>query len=301
MYDSMPQKRPRTETTIIEAAPTPAATSTEICRDYTKGRCARGSACKYLHLPPPSPASVVPALGLPPLPPSTAAAPYPYYAYYYSDPQYSQYYAKLYEMYALSASVFRVPAVKDHSKVEYIACKDFLNNKCTHGDDCKYAHVANAATLPKGALYQCLTRCGDFYNGKCSRGESCKYAHIVNAKQLEDRHKRSLVSGLPLSGSGSVSRSRYCQDFRKGKCNRGSSCKYSHAEELCRDFNRGECRFTAEQCRYVHKLYSEVDSERDATKSSPSQNPSPTNASSDDVTNTSNQNQQQLSTPSDDY
>jgi len=166
-------------------------------------------------------------------------------------------------MYALPGA-FRLPLeVKDHSKIEYIACKDFLNNKCTHGDDCKYAHVINAGTLPKGALYQCLTRCGDFYNETCSRGDTCKYAHIVNAKQLEERHKRSSVTGSTpvVSGTGAVSRSRYCQDFRKGKCNRGAACKYSHAEELCRDFNRGECRFTGEQCRYVHKLYAELESD----------------------------------------
>jgi len=171
-------------------------------------------------------------------------------------------------MYAIPGA-FRIPVVQDHSKLEYIACKDFLNNKCTHGDDCKYAHVVNASTLPKGALYQCLTRCGDFYNGNCARGEACKYAHIINAKQLEERHKRTTVAGATSIHSGtSVSRSRYCQDFRKGKCNRGAACKYSHAEELCRDFNRGECRFTAEQCRYVHKLYSEVDTTTDRDTSS---------------------------------
>eukprot|EP01123_Difflugia_compressa_P002238 TRINITY_DN12945_c0_g1_i1.p1 TRINITY_DN12945_c0_g1~~TRINITY_DN12945_c0_g1_i1.p1 ORF type:complete len:290 (-),score=33.04 TRINITY_DN12945_c0_g1_i1:265-1020(-) len=156
----------------------------------------------------------------------------------------------MYEQLAL----YRPPEVKDPTKLEYIACKDYLNNKCTHGEDCKYAHVVNSATLPKGALYQCLTRCGDFHNNNCNR-ENCKYAHIINAKQLEERHKRL----LSMSMSGSASRSRYCQDFRKGKCNRGASCKYLHAEELCRDFNRGECRLAPEQCRYVHKLYSEVD------------------------------------------
>jgi len=50
-----------------------------------------------------------------------------------------------------------------------------------------------------------------------------------------------------------------CGDFKRGDCNRGDRCRYSHdlggqdTRELCGDFKRGDCN-RGDRCRYSHDL-----------------------------------------------
>jgi hypothetical protein len=83
--------------------------------------------------------------------------------------------------------------------IEY--CKDFLKGQCKAGQDCKYAHVLNAASphvLPASSRMS-LVRCADFNRSFCHR-DVCKFAHIENwdaclsasnRKQLREKDSNS--------------------------------------------------------------------------------------------------------------
>eukprot|EP00976_Prorocentrum_cordatum_P070021 1179775-Prorocentrum_minimum.AAC.2 len=67
-----------------------------------------------------------------------------------------------------------------------------------------------------------------------------------------------------MSGTGGT-----CYDFAKGKCTRGSSCRFSHDQSLeerkdaeCFDFKRGQCK-RGDACRFSHGGESSV---QDATE-----------------------------------
>lgn len=77
--------------------------------------------------------------------------------------------------------------------------------------------------------------CKDFTAGRCRRASDCQFLHEGSSNyddSWESRHRKGGASkyspdtgDYPLkSGRSSV----YCTDFAKGKCRRGSSCKFDH-------------------------------------------------------------------------
>mmetsp|Transcript_100778 Transcript_100778/g.291406 ORF Transcript_100778/g.291406 Transcript_100778/m.291406 type:complete len:94 (-) Transcript_100778:92-373(-) len=64
-------------------------------------------------------------------------------------------------------------------------------------------------------------------------------------------------SGAPgggASGGGARDpRDEECGDFKRGKCDRGDSCRYVHRKptEECRDFRAGRCTRGA-NCKFMH-------------------------------------------------
>jgi len=126
--------------------------------------------------------------------------------------------------------------------------------------------------------------CREFLRGYCSRGINCRYSH--NDRQddwverprdwgsrdrdwgrgpsREDSWREPMRAGRREWGSGSrrydddwgAPRRPLCNDYQRGKCNRGRSCKYSHdvpVREVCREFQRGSCSRGA-TCKYDHPM-----------------------------------------------
>ena len=56
-----------------------------------------------------------------------------------------------------------------------------------------------------------------------------------------------------------------CRDFEKGDCRRGDRCKYSHSKlQVCRDFQKKKCE--REKCRYLHVTHEEEESYENSGK-----------------------------------
>ena len=172
-------KRPRPESNRHEAAKTstsnvparpwkrihiPETPTDEFCKDFLRGKCARGPSCKYVHsIPGTSPSSSTPQ------PPNfqvssvntgsgriphhvMAPTPYPYAypPYYQTPPEFPIEFPTAVYAPAVPYSpppLFKFPTEQDSS---LIACKDFINGRCNRHDGCKFAHVVNHANLPKG-------------------------------------------------------------------------------------------------------------------------------------------------------
>eukprot|EP01126_Amoeba_proteus_P002345 TRINITY_DN10734_c0_g2_i17.p1 TRINITY_DN10734_c0_g2~~TRINITY_DN10734_c0_g2_i17.p1 ORF type:complete len:225 (+),score=13.01 TRINITY_DN10734_c0_g2_i17:58-732(+) len=186
-------KRPRTDMEPPRSG--------EVCRDFLKGRCIRSN-CKFEHTYSPGQGLTQPhqqpQLQLSPQPPSQPS----YYSYPLpaeSRPASYSAYPHVFSYYPSPPplpSQFGYPSYpppphhgagpRHDVDPSLVACRDFLHKKCTKGENCKYAHVSNAETLPKGTLSTLLVRCSDFTNEKCNR-PTCKYAHIENWKLLEER------------------------------------------------------------------------------------------------------------------
>jgi hypothetical protein len=78
----------------------------------------------------------------------------------------------------------------------------------------------------------------------------------------ELRLEEASLDGGALSGSNnagaafsgaimSVNKSPICKRFLEGICKFGSTCKFHHPSEICRDYNRGQCRRA--NCRFLHQ------------------------------------------------
>ncbi|KAF5276974.1 hypothetical protein FQR65_LT18319 [Abscondita terminalis] len=79
----------------------------------------------------------------------------------------------------------------------YIFCKDFQNNTCVRGEECRFMHnsPADEAAVIKGlplsdAVVQEAFRtaqgpnvCNDFKKGSCKQGRYCRYLHIALKKR----------------------------------------------------------------------------------------------------------------------
>lgn len=104
--------------------------------------------------------------------------------------------------------------------------------------------------------------CRDFAQGRCRRGSECRYAHedggrkhFEGSRETRDsRYDRGRYSGYDSRGSFTDSRERrdYSRDrpsqrpWEKPELNRGNK-----SSERCFDFTRGRCQRGSE-CRYIH-------------------------------------------------
>eukprot|EP01126_Amoeba_proteus_P044357 TRINITY_DN4927_c0_g1_i18.p1 TRINITY_DN4927_c0_g1~~TRINITY_DN4927_c0_g1_i18.p1 ORF type:complete len:247 (+),score=20.17 TRINITY_DN4927_c0_g1_i18:108-848(+) len=186
--------------------------------------------------------------------PGSHFPPHPMVPSPYPVPPYWQLYPPPFPLYP---SLVSVPVHRAEPDNRLTACRDFIKGRCTKGENCKFAHVENHGDLPQGAVFHVLTRCGDYTKGVCSRSV-CKFAHISNWSILDKKHQEKWAQVK----AGPLNHSRYCQDFKRGNCSRGDSCKFSHDLELCRDFNKGSCKYSAEDCKFVHQTYDDYEKEK---------------------------------------
>jgi hypothetical protein len=109
-------------------------------------------------------------------------------------------------------------------------CADqfFAVNKCNSADKCKKTHVE-----------RCFYPCIHFYMGNCKYGFNCLFSHSI---------KRQLVRPEPAK---EVCRKLYYENY----CPQGNKCKFSHdlRGEPCIYNSIGNCKFSAESCRYSHE------------------------------------------------
>jgi len=154
-------------------------------------------------------------------------------------------------------------------------CRDFKKGDCRRGERCIYFH-------PK------LEVCRDYQNRECTwRG--CKYVHVTKGEEEKfngsgvlpmhvtngpfppDHQKRSSngshSSILGKRGHSAMSApsqvygqrdnpSDVCRDFEKGDCRRGSRCKFYHPKLIiCRDFQKDKC--DRDNCRFLHMTQEE--------------------------------------------
>jgi len=167
--------------------------------------------------------------------------------------------------------------VQEEKAAEKDLCRDFKKGDCRRGERCIYHH-------PK------LDVCRDYQNGRCSR-QDCRFVHATRQEEetytnsgilpshmnngqtmqsnpmngtqsgggfglngILGKRNYNTMSGAPMAmsyGQQNSSSSDLCRDFEKGDCRRGSRCKFIHPKlVICRDFQKEKCE--RDNCRFLH-------------------------------------------------
>eukprot|EP00954_Amorphochlora_amoebiformis_P005763 454890-Amorphochlora_amoeboformis.AAC.3 len=201
----------------------------EVCRDFKMGRCLRRD-CRYSHDDPEDFRDRGPPRG-PGGPPNFRGDAGP-------------------------------PPIRDEP------CKDFMNGRCKRGSYCKYAHLEFTGDGGGGRgapdIYHAEGGDGDGGGGGGGgRGPNAGYG--------SDRGRAFPGPGAPIgryggrggrggggdSGGDSEAHSlkpkEKCRDYARGRCARGSFCRYMHDDDgqICMDFKYGKCMRGAE-CKFRH-------------------------------------------------
>lgn len=211
--------------------PTSTSSGAQVCRDFQRGVCTRGAACRFGHTggeQPTNPyaaytgataypsasgsemqspaaygygaaaygATAAPAPSPYGAPPQANGAQDPYYAAHaaaHAAAAMGQdpYAAALQAMMRAAPPMAAAPAPYYNAAPE--KCRDFLQGKCTRGSGCKFAHEENK-----------VEQCRDYLKGMCTRDE-CKFSH----------------DSIPVEE---------CRDFKQGRCTRGDGCKFTHSD-----------------------------------------------------------------------
>lgn len=177
-----------------------------ICRDFQRNLCNRGKNCRYFH---PDDIEVSNHADL-------------------SD----------------DADNFVNNSKFDASKSKRNVCRDFLRNVCTRGKNCRYFHPDNVESYDVGDMRHESIFCQYFQNSKCTR-ENCTFIHGTKGEEnyynktgkLPSHLQKTVAVTFGLSPSNLPLITKevpFCRDFLKGKCRRGSKCKFQH---LKRDDN----------------------------------------------------------------
>jgi len=149
-------------------------------------------------------------------------------------------------------------------------CRAFRNNgRCRYGDNCRYVHSEGPPIQPTETVRK---ECFDWRdNGSCSHGDRCKFSHGENDSRLASNPADEI-----------------CRNFQRGRCKFGEECRRKHveapageagererkprerkprkkreageekgesvdpADEVCRNFLNGRCRY-GEECRRKHE------------------------------------------------
>lgn len=165
-----------------------------------------------------------------------------------------------------SGSKRRRPAKRNVSNLKLTlngvaVCHQFQSGSCMKGDVCKYAHLLidsaqedevdsaeekiPVKTVIQPGLETGKAVCRNFQKGSCSKGVSCKFLHelVSNADGTRAVSISASISAVETEKTSSRSRKvrlsevpeepkkELCNNFQKGLCKRGDSCKYSHATE----------------------------------------------------------------------
>ncbi|RLN95479.1 hypothetical protein BBJ28_00007269 [Nothophytophthora sp. Chile5] len=203
----------------IGAALTPVAETTSansdapVCINFQKGKCKRGSACKFQHLHGSNEADNA----------ANEAAS--------AD-------VENVEM-EPEAPVEEAPEEEEtRADADAPVCQNFQKGKCKRGAACRFRHVAAPAggyvdpndswtppvrvVLPVAAVAE-VAVCRNFQNGNCARGASCRFAHTGHVAQAAPEHAVEEVSHYQKRFQS------VCYNWQRGgSCVRGSNCPFQH-------------------------------------------------------------------------
>jgi len=215
----------------------------ETCRDFERGVCTRGSACRYLHSTeqkgmygrhsgndrgtqphsyggqhhpsygghqtPGYGGHQPPGYGYPP--PPQYSSPGPQYGGGYGAP------------YGGGGAYGGYPP-----SPQYSSYGSPYNSRGGYGSGFPANSYDQQSSYPPKSTTE---TCGDWLRARCTRGSQCRYLHEKTRET--------------------------CGDWIRGRCTRGTSCKYLHEKEVCMDFQRGSCT-RGDECRYKHESRDEL-------------------------------------------
>lgn len=185
----------------------------EACRDFQRGACTRGQSCPYVHKVKKShDVQLCRDYTIRGHCPRKGTCPYRHPKASRSQSSSSS------SGRSQSSATFRPGSSTPPS----LYCHDYLMGTCDRGADCPHLHANNRVEV-----------CRDYIRGECVRGSSCPF-----------HHPHTIV------GEGQ----ELCREFqREGGCSR-NPCSFVHlpwSVEICRDFERGECR-RGVRCPFHH-------------------------------------------------
>uniref|UniRef100_A0A5B7CBI3 Putative zinc finger CCCH domain-containing protein 55 n=1 Tax=Davidia involucrata TaxID=16924 RepID=A0A5B7CBI3_DAVIN len=130
-------------------------------------------------------------------------------------------------------------------------CRDFAVGKCRRGSQCRFLHQDNN-NHSDGSRSE-----GDQaerWRSRQEHGEALKY--VIN-EGPRDNPRNNVSDGYADKDESlrNSSKSTTCNDFLKGKCHRGSSCRYAHHSAFGENFNRSNrnAPFDHDHKRHPHK------------------------------------------------
>ncbi|XP_052152273.1 zinc finger CCCH domain-containing protein 28 isoform X2 [Oryza glaberrima] len=135
-----------------------------------------------------------------------------------------------------------------HNDLNVEVCRDFLRDRCARADiECKYAHPHPTVAVDRDSK---VTACADSLRNNCFRGRTCRYYHPP--PHIQESLLRSIGVEDPKV-------KMVCRDFTRGRCSRSANeCRFLHHSPLedcaivCQDFLRGRC--DRKSCRYSHVM-----------------------------------------------
>uniref|UniRef100_K3WDJ4 Uncharacterized protein n=1 Tax=Globisporangium ultimum (strain ATCC 200006 / CBS 805.95 / DAOM BR144) TaxID=431595 RepID=K3WDJ4_GLOUD len=216
-----------------------------ICNKFQTGECDRGDDCKFAHVLKDQDAELL----IQPADRPVGAASY--------------------------AEAAAAPAPLNNANSDAPVCINFQKGKCKRGDACKFQHlgaeaVAVAAAAHTSAPVVAPTPvraprqedaydetpshneepeeeatnadadapvCQNFQKGKCKRGSACRFRHVAATKESTASYKQSSANQWAAPArverpAAIVADVAVCQNFRRGRCNRGASCRFAHTGDV---------------------------------------------------------------------
>ncbi|KAF1332728.1 Rna binding protein, partial [Globisporangium splendens] len=212
-----------------------------ICNKFQTGECDRGDDCKFAHVLKDQDAELL----IQPADRPVGAASY--------------------------TAAAAAPAPLNNANSDAPVCINFQKGKCKRGDACKFQHLGAVAVAAAAAqasvpvvsptsvraprqedVYAKTPShneeeeeeeatsadadapvCQNFQKGKCKRGSACRFRHVAAAKESAASYKRSSANQWTVPArverpAAIVADVAVCQNFRRGRCNRGASCRFAH-------------------------------------------------------------------------
>jgi len=181
--------------------------SKEVCRDYQRGSCPRGSQCPFRHVRPATPQGhpqqprdsvpeICRDLTIRGLCPRGRDCPF-------IHPAQSKVHVQGSPTQEICRDYMRGECTRDrcpflHTDSVVQVCRDYIRGECDRGSSCPYHHI----TSYRGVRAE---PCKDFARGLCERGNSCPRAHVPEYVEI-------------------------CRNNLRGLCTKGSRCAFHHSD-----------------------------------------------------------------------
>jgi RNA recognition motif-containing protein len=200
-----------------------------ICNKFQTGQCDRGDDCKFAHILQGQDAEEL----LPPADKAVSAVIAPGAA-------------------IAGAAVAAAAAVETAAPSDAPVCINFQKGKCKRGEACRFQHLGESAVVAEDAddvsvpadapvkaeepveeatqADESSPVCQNYQKGKCKRGAACRFRHVMVPQEEEPaptEWKAPVRVQLPAAVVAEVA---VCQNFRRGRCTRGASCRFAHTE-----------------------------------------------------------------------